>query len=460
MNKTIRVGFVHIATNPYFDLEFSERVARESLRALTSIPDTEVFEAPAITLSGSVGVDDVLVKLPAVTRRTAGALRALDLDILVIQSGCFNLDGPALAVSQAVSVPVVIWATPETFTPGGGLRLNSLAGALSNACALGKAGREAALVLGFPSDKAALRNLSRLINQIRALKALRTGNLGLIGANLGYTSYLVSSYSEPLLREVLGTTLIHIELAEFLSAYEQVTQAGARDALHSITIGQRSSADDDDLLKSARLYLALKQIKARHNLDFASIRCLPELKDAMELNPCLPMAKLADEGFLVGCETDVNNLVTMIMEWILAGTPPFFGDVIALDEQANTALFFHCGAAAPSLADNPDAPKLEKHLMGGTTTLEFPLKPGRVTVARLTEDEGGYAMFIAGGEVRPYHRPVRGNYANVRFDADMNDILSTILSRHIEHHMALCYGDVVEDLAGACECAGIEPIGL
>jgi len=26
--------------------------------------------------------------------------------------------------------------------------------------------------------------------------------------------------------------------------------------------------------------------------------------------------------------------------------------------------------------------------------------------------------------------------------------------------MALCYGDVVEDLAGACECAGIEPIGL
>ena len=461
VERTVKIGFVLIASNPYFDLEFAGRVARESVRALASIPETEVIEAPPVMLSGpALQVRDVMVTLPAAAKRSADALKAHDIDLLVLQSGCFNLDGPALTIAETIFAPTIIWATPEPFTPGGGLRLNSLAGALSNARALGKMSRDAALVLGLPSDRKAVDDFTHMISQIRALKVLRTANIGMIGGNLAYTSYLVSSYNAFLLRKVFGASILQIELGEFLSTYEAVTNNDAERTVPVLSIGRRGEATNEDVLKSSRLYLALRRIKDQYSLDFASIRCLPELKDAMELNPCLAMAKLADEGFIIGCETDVNNLITMIMEYALSGAPSFFADIIALDEETNSALFFHCGAAAPSLAESPEAPRLEKHSMGGTTTLEFELKPGRATVARLTEEDGAYLMFIASGEVTPYGRQVRGNYANFHFDADIDEVVSTILDRRIEHHMALCYGDVMEDLAGACDCAGVEPICL
>jgi L-fucose isomerase-like protein len=78
--------------------------------------------------------------------------------------------------------------------------------------------------------------------------------------------------------------------------------------------------------------------------------------------------------------------------------------------------------------------------------MEFPLKPGRVTVARLSEATGDYRLVVGGGEMLRAPMSFTGTSGLLRFDRPARQVLDTMLNEGLEHHISLTYGDHVPAL--------------
>jgi L-fucose isomerase-like protein len=206
--------------------------------------------------------------------------------------------------------------------------------------------------------------------------------------------------------------------------------------------------------RDAKIYLAMKKLVDMYKLDAVASKCWPELS----FSSCFALSALSDAGVPGGCEGDVNATVTMLLLHRLTGRAVYLCDVFHLDEKKNTILTYHCGAAAASLASKKGDITLKKHPLGCGVTVEFPVKPGRVTVARMGSQAGRYRMFIASGEALRSKQIVRGNPVEIKLDAKAEEFLSTVTRRGIEHHFLVVHGDWSEKLQEICEIGGFEKI--
>ena len=78
--------------------------------------------------------------------------------------------------------------------------------------------------------------------------------------------------------------------------------------------------------------------------------------------------------------------------------------------------------------------------------MEFPLTPGRVTVARLSEADGNYRLVVGGGEILRAPLSFSGTAGTLRFDRPASEVMEKIIMEGLEHHVALTYGDHVPSL--------------
>jgi L-fucose isomerase-like protein len=230
----------------------------------------------------------------------------------------------------------------------------------------------------------------------------------------------------------------------------------------------------------------LLDYSASNGINSYGIKCWPELPKR-GLNPCFLIGLLNDEGIITGAEADFNGTLTMLIEHYLTdGRIPYLTDLIKVDEEMNTCVFWHCGCASPSLAagdkqkctdcksnssnENSNVKESSNNISSRVTiqkqfrgldrgpAAEFPLKEGRLTVARLDNRDGKYQMFITEGEALPTEMILRGTPSIVRMDAPVNKILKAIIGNGVSHHYAIVYGSHKEKLIEFCRLLNIEVI--
>jgi L-fucose isomerase-like protein len=407
-------------------------------------------------LEAEIIVAERLVVDPASAEAAATQFLAAGVDLLVSLCGSFTWDNMPVRVAQELNVPILLWAVPEPEMAGGRLEANSLVGVTMNAAALKRLGQRYKFVYGLPDDQALIEEIWRTIRVIGALKQLRRTRLGIVGSRP--PGFYGSTYDELRLRQALGIEVIPIEVSEVLAAYEGAPEVRVKGALGRVrSLGRVAGAQEDDLRRVARLYVAMRELVDAQRLSSIAVKCWPELKDRM-LNPCVVNSLLTDEGIMTGCETDVHGTISMLIEHLLTGEPAFFADLVTFDETANTALLWHCGAAPSSLAASKEDVALERHSIGtGIATIEFPLREGRVTFTRLGPLDGGYRLLIVTGDAVPTGMPLRGNNIFVRTDLPVRQVVERIIERGVEHHYALTYGDLRLDLLELCSWAGLQP---
>ena len=78
--------------------------------------------------------------------------------------------------------------------------------------------------------------------------------------------------------------------------------------------------------------------------------------------------------------------------------------------------------------------------------MDFPLKPGRVTLARLSEARGEYVLVIGEGNIIQAPKAFSGTSGLIKFDTSAHNVLSTFLSEGLEHHISITYGNFKEEL--------------
>ena len=91
-------------------------------------------------------------------------------------------------------------------------------------------------------------------------------------------------------------------------------------------------------------------------------------------------------------------------------------------------------------------------------TVEFPFKPGVVTLAKLLRPRNGVlALAVAGGEVVS-SQGIRGSVATVRPKPSAAAFVDWLMREAVEHHLVLAYGSWLTDLEMFCEFTGIRCI--
>ena len=96
----------------------------------------------------------------------------------------------------------------------------------------------------------------------------------------------------------------------------------------------------------------------------------------------------------------------------------------------------------------------EKNTRG---TAEFSLKPGVVTLNRLTERDGCFKMLITRGKIIPSQQSLRGSWSWVQVE-DMDKLYRTLVREGFTHHASLIHGDYTQAITEACELLAIDTV--
>jgi L-fucose isomerase-like protein len=269
------------------------------------------------------------------------------------------------------------------------------------------------------------------------------------------------------LRRLLGVEVHHVTLAELFDEARRVTldrRAATAEAIRRDAC--RCEVDQGELEQAAALLLAFQDIARRARLDALAVKCWPEFPGNYGIAVCSTISRLNDQGILTGCEGDVYGTVTMLIQRYLSGEMPMFADFIAIDEQQNTGLGWHCGAAPTCLAADAAKVRLCKHptVEGGNkkgVAMDFAVRgQGPVTMARLGTGPDGLRLFFAGGEAVPCTVTLQGNPFTVRFCTPVRRLLDTILATGMEHHYAMIHADLRPELRRLARWIGVETIDV
>ena len=92
-------------------------------------------------------------------------------------------------------------------------------------------------------------------------------------------------------------------------------------------------------------------------------------------------------------------------------------------------------------------------------TNDFPLKAGRITIAKLdTDADGKTRMLIVPATALDTAPFLRGNPLRIRFDGKVPELIDTIIKKGFEHHYAVIHADVKAELLQFCEWLKIETV--
>lgn len=459
----MRIGFLALARQT-FDVPFAATTAGAALAALRRSTDGEVIGDAELAMDG----ESVASKANAIADERPTAT--------VILQATFADSTLVREAAEALDCPLILWAVPEERT-GGRLRLNSLCGINLAAYVLAREGVDYRWLYRSPDDPNTKSELDRAISHradewatpavpfspeaTTEAPTLKGKTVGLVGDRP--EGFEPCDFEPDELIDRFGVKVDRVELADLFAAGE----AGDADSLQALKSRLDDSMvglpdiDQDSLDRSLRIYLGLSSLANERHWQGVATRCWPECFTEFGGAACAGNSLLTSEGIPGCCEADVYGDVTALLLQELANLPPFVADLVDIERKTNSVVFWHCGLAAQELAPDGMRPGATVHSNRQKPLLnEFPLRPGRVTITRLSQSRGHQRMLLAAGEMLDDSLPFSGTSGVARLDADVDAALDTIMAHGLEHHYGIAYGDHREKLRAYAANVGIEVIEL
>jgi L-fucose isomerase-like protein len=391
---------------------------------------------------------------PAMVADDASAGRAVrffqeaDPDLLLAVVITWSFDHLSVRILKALERPLAILAIP-------GIIAGSLVGAHQLGCLLTDLGIER---MEFYGDVRQPRTYEPLLAYARAAavrRRLSTGKLAVVG------------------RRTPGMTAIAFDEVELMSRFGCQTLSFGWEEIHERVkalapgrvdaevkrmhgLAGTVSSTDSSLRDSLALYLAMKDLAAAEGILVYALGCYPHMAGTV----CLLAALLSDEGVPAACEGDMNAGLAMYLIQELTGEPAHFGEILDIDERANTLLTSHCGAAAPSLAsDRAGIALVPVRIWERGVCIRFPAKPAaKATFVNIAGRAGTYRLCAASGAAVSSGMVFEGNPVKFRPDCTWQALLSTIEEHGFGHHWMMGYRDVTEELRRFCRFTGVKGV--
>lgn len=424
---------------PTFHLESAQTQFDSSVELLRSIcVDVTVPEKMLLTM------DDLKAYLDTVSP-----------DAIVFQNLTFANAAYMSEVLRRFDCPLLLWTLREPVIDGGRLRLNSLTGAYSAANTLRAFdNRPFEYLFGAPSEQRTAEKLSAFLAAagVRfSMRHLRMAAIGHTPQGFGFGRALDSE-----LMNFFGVELESIEARELIDMAKSYTDEECAEYLSRSCCAMcgLENTPEKNRLDYARLYKAYSDYVRKNNIGALASRCWPDFFTAFGTPVCSVLSMLNDDGVASACEADMYGALSMWIGMQLSGAPVFFGDPVSLDENDNSITFWHCGAAACSLArkDTGAAVGVHPNRKIGPA-MDFGCEAfADATVFRVgREADGTFRFFILEGEALDKPKQFIGTSIVVRTESPCREVVEQSVLDGFEPHYAVIKGrhaSKLECLAG------------
>jgi L-fucose isomerase-like protein len=441
-----RVGVLAVGRNT-FDVSFAREVLAEAWQALSGL-NIEVVGKPRLLFDADE-VKDVLINF-----------KGQILDIILQLQVTFTDASMTLEIARELEAPLVMWSFLEPRT-GGRLRLNSLCGVNLAAHALSRAGLSYEYVHGNPGDPDVLTRIWSLAQAGAVSRSLVDMRIGVIGQHPDGFDACMFDHTE--LSELFGIEIEEHDLITFLDGVKELDDEVAQPHFEERQNVLVNLADMDyaATIKSLKAYEGMRRLIADRGYAGLAVRCWPEFFTHYGAAACGALALLNENYIPGGCEADVHGVITSIILQRLAGEPAFNTDLVDMDRESDTCVFWHCGQAPVQMADPEAEIRATIHSNRRLPLLnEFPLKPGRITMARLSKGHGRTSMVLGGGEMVRAPLAFSGTSGVARLDSSVDEVLENLMRAGLEHHTAIVYGEYRPALRAFARLIGIEVVEL
>ncbi|WP_339061320.1 hypothetical protein [Tepidibacillus marianensis] len=440
----MKLGFLPFGRTT-FDMEGASKALNESLDTLITM------------VSELIAPKDLLTTPEDVTQFLKDHT---EMDAVLVQSTTFVDARFIVEVIENTDKPILLWGIREPRVNGTRLSLNSLTGVNNIANTLVNYKRKFRFLFGNPTEEQLKRELNSELKVLSVFKKMKNLKIGMLGEHPdGF--FFSGADAEEL--AMVGPRLVNIDLQEAFKRAEKIEENEVAATLEGTKekVTELEVIPQDSVMKFARFHTAINRYIKENEIDMVAVRCWPEFFNDYGAAACSTVSTLIENGVMASCEADIHGVLTMYMLHELAGSAPYLGDMVHIDEEKNSAVFWHCGAGAFSLARKDTGARAGVHPNRKIGfTLEFGLKKGEVTMCRLGPSENGYRMLVMKGEALDEPQQFFGTSVSVAFEKNIKDLLQDLIMAGFEPHYAFAYADIEKELNALADWLGVEVVNF
>lgn len=441
--KNFTAAYVPVGV-PTFHLESAQVQFDRSAQLLRELcPDIRIPEKMLLTM------DDL-----------AAFLDELSPDAVIFQNLTFANAAYISEVLHRFDCPLLLWTLREPVIDGGRLRLNSLTGAYSAANALRAFDdRSFEYLFGAPGEPRCKETIGAFLAAAKVrygMRHLRMAAVGHTPQGFGFGRALDSE-----LTSSFGVRLDAVEARELIDMAKAYTDEECREYLERSRCAMcgLENTPEKNRLDHARLYRAYCEYIEKNHIGALASRCWPDFFTAYGTPVCAALSMLNDDGVAAACEADIYGALSMWIGMQLSGEPVFFGDPVSLDEAENSITFWHCGAAACSLARKDTGARVGVHpnrKIG--PAMDFGCEAfDDATVFRVgREPDGSFRFFLLEGAALDKPKQFTGTSIVVRTESPCREVVEQSVLDGFEPHFAVIKGRQAAALTCLAHMMGFE----
>jgi hypothetical protein len=251
---------------------------------------------------------------------------------------------------------------------------------------------------------------NRAIELIKILSAPRIleGKKALIfGKPYNSTTVPAPNLNDEFVYKRTGVRVEHRPMQELIDRMKKVDEAAARREMErwKREASKIVEPSDEEIIKSSKLYVLLRNIVDEEKLSSISIDCLSYSfgNDTRLPTPCLAFTRLMDEGVSAPCEADICMMLSSMVMQAIGRKPSYVSNVSSADTETSSTVLRHC--VAPLKMFGPDS-KQQPYVLrdyhgygrGVTAEMEFPVGLD-ITMGGFSKDLKSFVLWP--GRVRP-----------------------------------------------------------
>lgn len=363
--------------------------------------DEKIIENSKKALSAE-GVELLEEKLIVATKKEASDVilplaKDDSIDTLVLFSGTWvwaaHMIG-AIREFAKTGKGIVIWTHDgsQGWRPVGGLVLSA---------ALNEVGIKHRFVYGGAGD---ISNVKRVANYCKASALKKSMELTTLRAFGGRGMGQTCGVADPSQwMRTFGIDIDSRDTYELVETAKNIPQSRVDEICDYIDKNFNTPVErNEGNFRSIRLYLALKDLKARDGFDYYTIQSFPGMGDYYAAT-CFAQSMMLNDGVPTSTLSDFNTCLTSIMIMGLSKDPIYYGDLQHVNKATNEIKIIGDGAVPPSLA-NEAGVSLAKHGIptegeAGGLSIDLVCKSGKGVIARISRVNGKFRIALVRCEV-------------------------------------------------------------
>jgi len=422
-----RIGVVAVG-RPTFDVDYANEIFDKVWASLATLP-VEIVGEKALHFESD----------PALA--AFNAANSAGIDMLLLLQVTFTDSLVCAEIAKSLDVPLVLWTFPEART-GGRLRLNSFCGVNLASHTLSRMQKTLDNVHGAPDSVDSLSKIEELARAAAVVQRLAGSKILVVGEHpVGFDA---CNYDVQLLKSRFGIQAEATPVSDFIESVKWLPDSVADEpyARRATDFPNLGEMDQDATRKTLKVYAALRSRAENEGFDGIAVRCWPEFFTQYGCAACGAIALLNEDRRPGGCEADMFGVISsLVLQWS-SDQGVFNTDLVDIDPASDTMVFWHCGQAPIEMADPDVQPTATIHSNRKLPLLsQFALKPGRITLCRITQGEGKLRMMLAGGDMLKAPLAYSGTSGVARLDVNADIFRQRLLDAGMEHHCSLAYGD-------------------